>query len=130
MGHGVHQALFSKVMNAPINLFFDVTPVGKVFSRFSRDIGVFDGAMFHGFRNIFGQVTYLMMLFYFLLGISSYMVVYFLLLTIICYQVVKPYLAIDNQLHRVGHCTFSPMESYMDQALAGNKTIRAFNNVQ
>ena len=54
MGRGVHHALFSKVMNAPINLFFDVTPVGKVFSRFSRDINVFNGAIFSGFRRIFG----------------------------------------------------------------------------
>ena len=54
MGRNIHQSLLSKVMNAPINLFFDVTPVGKIFQRFSEDIHVFNGAIFHGFRNIFG----------------------------------------------------------------------------
>ena len=43
MGRNVHETLLGKVMSAPINLFFDVTPVGKVFQRFSEDINVFDG---------------------------------------------------------------------------------------
>lgn len=54
MGGDIHKSLLTKVMNAPINLFFDVTPVGKVFQRFSEDLHVMDGAIFHGFRGIFG----------------------------------------------------------------------------
>ena len=114
-------------MNAPINLFFDVTPVGKIFKRFSDDIHVFNGAIFHGFRRIFGDVTYLIFIFSLLLQFSSWILVFTLALILICYQVVKPFLYVDNQLHRVGHALHSPMESYMDQALRGNSIIRAFD---
>ena len=60
---------------------------------------------------------------------SSWIVLFTIGLIILCYYVVKPYLCIDNQLHRVGHALHSPMESYMDQALRGNSIIRAFDQV-
>lgn len=34
--------MFLKVLNAPINLFFDVTPIGKILNRFSKDISTID----------------------------------------------------------------------------------------
>ena len=130
MGKNVHQSLLTKVMNAPINLFFDVTPVGKIFKRFSDDIHVFNGGIFHGFRRIFGDVTYLIFLFSLMLQFSSWILIFSLVLICLCYQFVKPYLYIDNQLHRVGHALHSPMESYMDQALRGNSIIRAFDQTE
>ena len=114
MGKGVHLSLFAKVMSAPINLFFDITPVGKVFQRFSEDLHVFNGEVFHCFRHIMSQITYLLFLFHLLVSISSWLLGFFLILSLLCYYVVRPYLAIDNQLHRIGHAVFSPMESYMD----------------
>ena len=62
-----------------------------------------------------------------MLQFSSWILVFTLALVFLCYHVVKPYLYIDNQLHRVGHALHSPMESYMDQALRGNSIIRAFD---
>lgn len=37
-----HNNMLRKVMAAPINLFFDVTPIGKLLNRFSRDIAMLD----------------------------------------------------------------------------------------
>ena len=34
-----------RVMNAPINTFFDVTPVGKILVRFSSDLEAFEGGL-------------------------------------------------------------------------------------
>ena len=34
----VHDNLIDRVMKAPINLFFDVTLIGKLLNRFSSDI--------------------------------------------------------------------------------------------
>ena len=30
--------MLSKVFNAPINLYFEVTPIGRILNRFSRDL--------------------------------------------------------------------------------------------
>ena len=129
MGKNVHETLLGKVMSAPINLFFDITPVGKVFQRFSEDLHVFDGEVFHGFRRIFGCVTYLFFLFSMLLRFSGWLVVFTVLFICMSYYVVKPFICVDNQLHRIGHAMHSPMSSYEDQALRGNSVIRAFDQV-
>jgi len=33
----IHEDMLSKVLNAPINLYFDVTPIGRILNRFSKD---------------------------------------------------------------------------------------------
>jgi len=37
-----HNMMIERVMAAPINLFFDVTPIGKILNRFSRDLQMLD----------------------------------------------------------------------------------------
>ena len=34
--------MLAKVLRAPINLFYDVTPIGKILNRFSKDLQVMD----------------------------------------------------------------------------------------
>lgn len=34
----LHENMISKVMNAPVNTFFDVTPTGTIMNRFSKDL--------------------------------------------------------------------------------------------
>lgn len=34
----LHRDMMSKVLNAPINLYFDVTPIGRILNKFSKDL--------------------------------------------------------------------------------------------
>ena len=36
----IHREMLKKVLNAPINLYFDVTPIGRILNRFSKDLNV------------------------------------------------------------------------------------------
>ena len=38
----LHNSMLAKVLRAPINLFYDVTPIGKILNRFSKDLQVMD----------------------------------------------------------------------------------------
>ena len=39
--HSVHKETLKTVLLAPINLFFDVTPLGKIIAIFTEDLDVF-----------------------------------------------------------------------------------------
>lgn len=39
--HSVHRETLKSVLLAPINLFFDVTPLGKIIAIFTEDLEVF-----------------------------------------------------------------------------------------
>jgi ATP-binding cassette, subfamily C (CFTR/MRP), member 1 len=34
----LHETMFEKVANAPINLYYDVTPIGRILNKFSGDL--------------------------------------------------------------------------------------------
>ena len=34
----MHNDMLKKVFNAPINLYFDVTPIGRILNKFSKDL--------------------------------------------------------------------------------------------
>ena len=38
----LHEDMIKKVLNAPINLFFDVTPIGRILNKFSKDLSVLE----------------------------------------------------------------------------------------
>jgi len=40
----IHEEMLSKVLNAPVNLYFDVTPIGRILNKFSKDLDVADSA--------------------------------------------------------------------------------------
>jgi ABC-type multidrug transport system fused ATPase/permease subunit len=48
----MHENMISKVINAPINTFFDVTPTGTIMNRFSKDLSVMDNEIAFAFGGI------------------------------------------------------------------------------
>ena len=34
----LHEDMVAKILNAPINLYFDTTPIGRILNRFSKDL--------------------------------------------------------------------------------------------
>ena len=43
IGRDIHKSILRKILFAPINLFFDVTPIGKILQIFIEDMNVFQG---------------------------------------------------------------------------------------
>lgn len=39
----IHSDIVKKVTNAPINTYFDVTPVGRILNKFSKDLTAAEG---------------------------------------------------------------------------------------
>ena len=47
VGRKLHNIMIAYVFRAPINLFFDVTPIGKILNRFSKDLSVIDEQIYY-----------------------------------------------------------------------------------
>ena len=43
IGRGVHTITLKRILLAPVNIFFDVTPIGKIMRIFTEDLNVFYG---------------------------------------------------------------------------------------
>jgi len=57
MAKKLHATLLRKVMNAPVNLYFDITPTGKLLKNFTEDIGRTDRAFFWHINWVFDSVA-------------------------------------------------------------------------
>ena len=36
----LHERMFNRILNAPVNLYFDITPIGRILNKLSRDFSV------------------------------------------------------------------------------------------
>jgi ABC-type multidrug transport system fused ATPase/permease subunit len=107
----LHENMIEKVLNAPINLYFDVTPIGKILNRFSKDFASVEGDLSY-------MITGVLISSYFILSIvivSAIAVPYILLLyPFIFYALVKLFNHAINayrETTRIAMVTKSPILS-------------------
>ena len=108
----VHNSLIENVMSAPINLFFDVTPIGKILNRFSRDLQTLDESI------LFCVGTFLSCIYTAAatLGVAVYavhysiffMFLYFILLVCLFKKTLPAY----KESYRINIIQFSPIISF------------------
>lgn len=132
VAHGVvrsatqtHRDLLDSAFRAPLQ-FFDVTPMGRILNRFSRDIFAVDEAIpviFSTFLRVF-------------LGMLEILIV-IIFTTPICLVAIGPlgiayiflqryFVSTSRQLKRLESISRSPIYSHFSETLSGTSTIRAF----
>ncbi|KAK9710865.1 Transporter of the ATP-binding cassette (ABC) [Basidiobolus ranarum] len=121
----IHSKLMSTILHAPMR-FFDVTPVGRIMNRFSKDIEIVDQEI---------SVSAEILLIEFLstctvLGVISIITPQFLyavVVIILIYLVVATlYLSSSRELKRLESISRSPIYTQFGETLNGVSTIRAF----
>ena len=70
----MHQDLLSRVTKAPVNLFFDVTPMGKLMSNFTSDINKTNSRFFGPVNWVFTSVSEVLIKIGFALYFSPFMI--------------------------------------------------------
>lgn len=118
--------MISKVLNAPINLFFDVTPTGTILNRFSKDLTVLDEQIFYKFHEL-NLVLGLLMTTILLVILANWLILLFLpFILFVCYSLFQKFVPAYRQCTRIESITKSPILNQLNESLSGNSTIRAF----
>ena len=96
MSKGFHTDIMKKVMNAPINTFFDITPVGKILVRFSKDLEVFKGGLFWSISHLMNMIFRVGAVIFFLLYVNPLNIVFIIIVMALFKHFTKPYMSADN----------------------------------
>lgn len=122
----LHQDMMDQVMRAPINLYFDTTPIGRIMNRFSKDLQLIE-AMFNYQIGGLYVASYLTMsivvLSIYVVPWIAFMYPVIFLIIYILFRLSEPG---NKEVNRVESLTKSPLLSYLTESISGNSTIRAF----
>ncbi|XP_040163160.1 multidrug resistance-associated protein 1 isoform X2 [Anopheles arabiensis] len=123
----LHKTLLRRVLHAPLTSFFDITPVGRVLNRFSKDIDTTDSDLPATLRAwsacFFGVVATLVVI-----SISTPIFAAVIVpIGILYYAVQRFYVATSRQLKRLESVSRSPIYSHFGETIQGVQTIRAYS---
>ena len=114
-------------MLAPVNLFFDVTPIGKILQIFTEDMNVFQGEIIQPIRRCMVMFAHVLVVYSILFVIGSWEVVFGTIAIMrFMSRYVKPFMAADRQLHKIGASLWGPIHSYFHECMRGTTIIRAY----
>ncbi|KAJ3003741.1 hypothetical protein HKX48_001585, partial [Thoreauomyces humboldtii] len=121
----VHARSLDNVLRAPMS-WFDVTPVGRILNRFSKDIDVVD-------QRLWGDVLVTCLSTFQIGGtiitlavVSPYMLLPCIPLIIVYFWVLRYYRATYRQLKRIDSTLRSPLYAQVSETMTGLATIRAY----
>lgn len=122
----VFREMLAKVCNAPVNLYFDVTPTGLILNRFSKDINMLDTTIPFSIR---AQImNYLIVIS--TIGITAYNVIWILLtvpfLLGILFWMMKIFASTLKESSRMESVTSSPVLTHLAETINGASAIRTF----
>uniref|UniRef100_K3X2G1 Uncharacterized protein n=1 Tax=Globisporangium ultimum (strain ATCC 200006 / CBS 805.95 / DAOM BR144) TaxID=431595 RepID=K3X2G1_GLOUD len=122
----LHNEMFQRVLSAPVNSYFDVTPVGRILNRFSNDLDQMDTILpqqyQQSFQNIAVTIGALIVS-----ATSSYWIGISYIPMIGVFVAVGVYFKqTSREVKRLDGITRTPVYNLFNETLSGLPTIRAF----
>mmetsp|Transcript_31687 Transcript_31687/g.48507 ORF Transcript_31687/g.48507 Transcript_31687/m.48507 type:complete len:225 (-) Transcript_31687:919-1593(-) len=123
----VHEEMVDRILHAPINTYFDVTPIGRVLNKFSKDLNAIENQMPWQVGVFFVMLMSLLQT----CSLAIYAFKWFLAILpfifIIAFKIVSKVAKAIGETVRLQSTTKSPTLSYLGESFSGASTIRAFN---
>lgn len=123
----LHNRLIARVFNAPINLFFDVTPIGKILNRFSKDLAIIDEQLFFDFGSFLSQAYQALAALIVAAIVVPYIIILIGLFLIFGYWLFSYSIRAYKDCYRISQVAMSPVLSFFQETFSGNSIIRAFH---
>ena len=122
----LHRELVRGVFRAPIS-WFDVTPVGRIINRFSRDIGDLDSEIFLSVQYALESAMEIMLYIGAVTSVMPIFIVPAVMVALVGYFLGEAFVRTDSAVKRCQLITESPLYSHFGDTILGAVTIRAYN---
>jgi len=119
--------MLSKVFNAPINLYFDITPIGRILNKFSKDLTGIErefGWEVGNFLAVFYQAIAILIV---AVIVVKWILILLPILAYICFRLYTNSILSFRETTRLESLTKSPLLSNFGETFIGTSTIRTFS---
>ncbi|KAF4149628.1 ABC transporter [Phytophthora infestans] len=123
----IHLKYLRKVLAAPIPTFFDVTPIGRILNRFSRDLDEVDNPLPYWGMWLLLCVFQVASSFIVCAALNPFVLLVYLPVGYGCWFAAKVYLSSALELKRLDSVTRSPFLNLVSETIAGLDTVRSYN---
>ncbi|KAJ1525343.1 hypothetical protein ONE63_010161 [Megalurothrips usitatus] len=122
----LHNRMFTRILKCPMS-FFDMTPLGRILNRFTKDIDNIDNTLPLQMRQsislFFSAVATIAVISY----STPLFVIVIIPLGVIYFFVQRFYVSTSRQLKRLDAVSRSPIYSHFSETLTGTTCIRAYD---
>jgi len=122
----LHSEMIESLVNAPVNLFFDKTPVGRILVRMNQDFGAINHCAIYFTANYLHSIYSLISIVVFAIYMEPAMTVVFALSLFFLHKMFKFSIEGVKEIHRIEHVTHSPLATLINETISGSETIRAY----
>ncbi|XP_063679350.1 ABC transporter C family member 10-like isoform X2 [Bolinopsis microptera] len=106
--------------------FFDVTPLGRIISRFSNDVTSVDTTLLENVNSAYSLTTRVLCVLVMQIIASYYFGIAVIPLALMYYVVQKIYITTSREIQRLDSICKSPVMALFSESLGGLSTIRAY----
>ncbi|KAI8820497.1 ABC transporter type 1, transmembrane domain-containing protein [Fimicolochytrium jonesii] len=125
----LHHGMLTTLLRAPVR-FFDITPMGRIMNRFSKDISTLDQDVYWMAGDFLRNVVQAISVIVVIASVTPVFVMAMLPIALMYRYVAKLYLQSSRELKRWDSVTRSPIFSAFSESIVGAPTIRAYGAEQ
>ena len=122
--------MMKRLMNAPINLYFDKTTTGKILGLFESELNVVTRNLPQSFTSTFQQICKTL---YTICLISYYSPICLLVVPVIIISflvIMRNFIALKRQIEILYKLVGAPSHTHINESIQGTTTIRTFNKTK
>ena len=114
------------VLLAPINLYFDTTPIGRIINRFTKDLSLLETTILYIIGTTLSTLYQLVAVMLMAVIVVPWIGLFFPIVAMLLYHFYKNAICAKKEVQRIESVTKSPLLSFQSEIISGSSTIRAY----
>lgn len=125
----IHGEMVKKVVNAPINLYYDVTPSGIILNKFTKDLNTLDDHIHHHLNHINSMIFDIIQIFA-IVSLTNWRILLILPFVLAAqFYFLRRTIPAWKDMCKLHSTVRSPMLNQVNETTTGNSTIKAFGRI-